>query len=181
LVRFDGNDYSVPTAFAHREVLAVGGLDDVRFVCADRLVATHPRRWTKEGVWYQPEHYLALLERKPGAFDYAKPLAGWPLPECFGVLRRRLEAAWGHRGVRRFIQVLRLLERATMAELTRAVERTLAAGATDVEAVRIFLETGRETPTPLFALDGRPQLASVELPAPNLAAYCLLQRPEVAS
>jgi hypothetical protein len=40
----------------------------------------------------------------------------------------------GPPGVRRYIQGLRLLERATMAELTRAVERTLAAGATDVEA-----------------------------------------------
>jgi transposase len=181
LVRFDGNDYSVPTAFAHREVLAVGGLDEVRLVCADRLVAVHRRRWSKEGVWYQPEHYLALLERKPGAFDYAKPLADWPLPECFPTLRRRMEAAWGHRGVRRFIQVLRLLERVTMAELTRAVEQTLTAGATDVEAVRIFLETGRESPAPIFPLDGRPHLASVQIPAPNLEAYSLLQRQEAAS
>jgi DNA polymerase III epsilon subunit-like protein len=87
----------------------------------------------------------------------------------------------GPPGVRRYIQVLRLLERATMAELTRAVERTLAAGASDVEAVRIFLETGRESPAPIFSLDGRPHLASVAVPAPNLEAYALLQRREAAS
>ena len=34
---------------------------------------------------------LRLLERKPGALDHARSLAGWDLPECFGVLRRRLE------------------------------------------------------------------------------------------
>ena len=28
----------------------------------------------------------ALLERKPGALDHAKPLAGWILPECFLLL-----------------------------------------------------------------------------------------------
>ena len=35
---------------------------------------------------------LALLETKPGAFDHARPLMGWTLPECFALLRRRLEA-----------------------------------------------------------------------------------------
>jgi hypothetical protein len=39
-------------------------------------------------------HYLALLEAKPGALDHARPLSGWSLPECFGLLRRRLEAQW---------------------------------------------------------------------------------------
>jgi hypothetical protein len=31
------------------------------------------------------------LEKKPGALDHARPLADWNLPECFSVLRRRLE------------------------------------------------------------------------------------------
>jgi len=30
LVRFDGNDYSVPTAYAHHQVTAVGGMEEVR-------------------------------------------------------------------------------------------------------------------------------------------------------
>jgi len=49
------------------------------------------RVWGKEGVRFEPVHSLALLERKPGALDYARPLAGWQLPECFAVLRRCLE------------------------------------------------------------------------------------------
>src|SRR5262249_49047787 len=44
-------------------------------------------------VTFEPLHYLALLERKPGALDYARPLAGWSLPEPFAALRRRLEGA----------------------------------------------------------------------------------------
>lgn len=174
LVRFDGNDYSVPTAFAHRAVSAIGGLDEVRLVVDGRLVATHRRSWSKEGQFFQPEHYLALLERKPGAFDYAKPLAEWRLPPCFDVLRRRLEREWPRDAVRRFVAVLRLLERAALPELTTAVERALAANALDREAVRIFLEHGREAPAPLFALDGRPHLAAVQVPVPDLAAYATL-------
>ena len=70
LVRFDGNDYSVPTAYAHHLVTVVGGLDEMRVVCRDHLVARHRRPWGKERVTFDPVHYLALLERKPGAFDY---------------------------------------------------------------------------------------------------------------
>lgn len=174
LVRFHGNDYSVPTAFAHHAVTAIGGLDQVRLVVDGRLVATHLRLWSKEGASFQPGHYLALLERKPGALEFAKPFADWRLPPCFDVLRRRLEREWPRDGRRRFIAVLRLLERAALPELTTAVERALAAGALDREAVRIFLEHGREAPTPLFALDGRPHLAGVQVPVPDLAAYATL-------
>ena len=175
LVRFDGNDYSVPTAYAHHPVTVVGGLDEVRLVCRDHLVARHRRHWGKEHVTFDPVHYLALLERKPGAFDYARPLAGWDLPEDFVVLRRRFEAAWGEAGVRHFIQVLRLLEKCSLAELTAAVGRALAIGATPADAVRVLLEVIREAPVALFRLDGRPHLAGVSVPRPDLTAYHALR------
>jgi transposase len=175
LVRFDGNDYSVPTAYAHRPITVLGGLDEVRLVCGDAVVARHRRDWGREQIAFDPVHYLALLERKPGAFDFAKPLAEWQLPESFAVLRRRFESAWGRSGVRHFIQVLRLLEKGSLAELTTAVERALAFGVTTADAVRVILEQGRETPVPLFRLDGRPHLASVTIPSPDLTAYHVLR------
>src|SRR4051812_1793158 len=175
LVRFDGNDYSVPTAYAHHPITVVGGLDEVRLVCRDRLVARHKRHWGSEHVTFDPVHYLALLERKPGAFDHARPLAEWELPESFAVLRRRLEAAWGEAGVRHFIQVLRLLEKCSLGELAVAVERALAIGATTADAVRVLLEVTREAPVRLFRLDGRPHLAGVTVPRPDLAAYRALR------
>lgn len=171
LVRFDRNDYSVPTAFAHHPITAVGGIDVVRLLCRDEVVATHRRHWGREQTVFDPVHYLALLERKPGAFDHARPLTDWPLPEAFAVLRRRFEGAWGRPGLRHFIRVLRLLEHATVGELTTAVERALAFGVATADGVRVLLEQGRETPVPLFALDGRPHLAGVSVPAPDLTAY----------
>ena len=114
LVRFDANDYSVPTAYAHHPVTAIGTVDDGPPRRRRPRGGAHRRRWGREGVSFDPVHYLALLERKPGAFDFARPLEGWELPECFGVLRRRLEAECGGPGTRQFIQVLRLLERASL-------------------------------------------------------------------
>jgi len=174
LVRFDTNDYSVPTEFAHRRVTAVGTIDTVRIAVGDRVVATHRRSWGREGVFYDPVHYLALLERKPGALDFAAPLAGWELPVCFGVLRRRLEAEFGGPGTRQYIKVLRLLEWADPAELTGAVGRALELGAADADAVRLILEHRRERPAGLFCLDGRPHLKLVGVPAPDLTAYARL-------
>ena len=107
LVRFDTIDYSVPTAHAHRGPTAVGTVDRLRIVAGDRVVAVHRRCWDRGRVFYDPVHYLALLGRKPGAPDFAAPLAGRELPVCFGVLRRRLEAELGGPGTRQFIKVIR--------------------------------------------------------------------------
>jgi transposase len=174
LVSFDANQYSVPTEFAHHPVTVVASVDDVRIVAGDRVAAVHPRCWGREQVSYDPVHYLAVLERKPGALDYAAPLEGWELPVCFGVLRRRLEAEFGGPGTRQYIKVLRLLERAEPGELARAVGRALELGVADADAVRLILEHGRERPVGLFCLDGRPHLRPVDVPMPDLSAYASL-------
>ena len=114
---------------------------------------------------------MALLERKPGALDYAKPLENWELPECFGVLRRRQEAELEKHGTREFIKVLRLLEKATLPELTGAVEYALSIGANSADAVKLILQARQEQPVSLFCLDGRPHLKGVHVPPPNLEAY----------
>jgi len=171
LVRFDGNRYSVPTAYAHHLVTIVAGIDKVRLVVDNHLVAIHRRHWGKERTEYDPVHYLALLERKPGALDFARPLENWKLPGCFDILRRRLEAQLGHRGTREFIKVLRLLESASIRQLAGAIEQTLAIGAISFDTVRVILQARREAPVALFSLDGRPHLKWVQVRSPNLSAY----------
>jgi transposase len=105
LVRFDTNDYSVPVQYAHRKLLVVASVEEVRLVYEDRLVAHHRRSWDRERIFFEPIHYLALLERKPGGLDYARPLEHWQLPDGFALLRRRLEAADPQHGTRSYIRV----------------------------------------------------------------------------
>ena len=175
LVRFHRNDYSVPTDYAHHQLTAVGDIESVRILLADQVVALHARHWGKHRVTFDPVHYLALLERKPGAFDVARPLEQWQLPECFAVLRHRLENEWEAEGTRRFIKVLRLLERASLRQLTDAVEQALVLGVDDDDAIRLILEHRREQPVALFRLDDRPHLALVRVQQPDLSGYrCLL-------
>lgn len=175
LVRFDRNDYSVPTAFAHHEVTAVGGIEELKIACGTQVVASHPRCWDKERTIFDPRHYLALLERKPGAFDFAKPLENWQLPGCFQVLRRRLETEFGDLGTREYIKVLRLLEHATVRQLEGAVEAALGMGATSFDAIRCILQKRKERPVALFSLDGHPHLKPYVIEVPDLSAYAALE------
>ena len=170
-MRFDGNDYSVPVRWAHHPIVAKGYFDRV-VLCGDGSeVAQHARIWAAEQVCFEPLHYLALLETKPGAFDHARPLKGWTLPECFALLRRRLEAEREGDGTREYIKVLRLLEKHSLARLRRAVEQALVVGAITRDAVAQFLYPREDWGVTLFSLDGHPHLRHVRVAAPNLAAY----------
>lgn len=74
LVRFETNSNSVPTSYAHRPITIVATIDEVRLIYEDQLIARHRRHWGREEAFFDPVHFLALLERKPGGFDHARPL-----------------------------------------------------------------------------------------------------------
>jgi len=171
LVRFDTNDYSVPVQYAHRKLLVIATVEEVRLVFEDRLVARHRRSWERERTFFEPVHYLALLERKPGGFDFAKPLEQWSLPECFALLRRRLEADDPRNGTRSYIRVLRLLEKFSLPQLADAVEYALDIDVIDADSLRTIVEHRSDQPIPLFALDGRPHLAHVRVETTQVSAY----------
>jgi transposase len=171
LARFDRNDYSVPVAWAHHPVVVKGYVDRVVLTRKARVLATHARLWGKEEVSFDPLHYLALLEKKPGALDHARPLSSWELPECFGVLRRRLEDERGVEGTREYIRVLRLLEKHRLGRLTKAVSKGLRAGALTRDAIAQFLLPREEWRLTTFSLAGREHLRRVKVRTTDVRAY----------
>jgi len=171
LVRFDDNDYSVPVAYAHHKVTVKGACEEIKIYCGSEEIASHERIWKKEQVALEPIHYLALLERKPGAIDVARPLIGLELPDCFSLLRRRLENEREGDGTREYIQVLRLLERHLLSELSRAVEKALSIGAMTRDAIAQFLIPQPQWRHTLFQLDSHPHLRGVKIDSPDVRAY----------
>jgi transposase len=173
LVRFDDNDYSVPVPYAHHEILVKGYVDRVVLCRQDKVVAEHRRSWGKEGTFFDYRHYLPLLERKPGSLDYARPLTGLDLPECFDTLRRRLQGEEEKEGagVREFIRVLRLLEDYPLVRLRIAVEKALKIQAHSRDAVLQFLVPRFSWRNTTFLLDGRQHLRLVKAAKPDLSAY----------
>ena len=154
LVRYRTNDYSVPVAYGHRDVLVRGYVDQVVISCGSDVITRHPRSYERDDFVYNPIHYLPLLERKPGALDQAAPLQEWELPEEFGALRRLLESRMGRRGKREFVQVLRLLEIFAMSEVHAAIKDALRLGAVSFDAVKHIV---------LCRLEGRPPRLDLEL------------------
>jgi len=174
LVRFDANDYSVPVHYAYHTVVVKGYVDKVRICRKDMVIAEHTRLWGKEEVAYDPSHYLELLERKPGALDYAQPLAEWELPECFHLLRGRLEEEGRVRGIKEYIQVLRLLEKHPFNRVTYAIEKALKLRHCSRDIVAQYLYPDELPFAPTFILDGREHLQGIRVNAPDLCAYAAL-------
>ena len=158
LVRYRGTDYSVPTAYGHREVLIRGYVHEVVISCGAELIARHVRSYEREDFVFNPLHYLALLERKIGALDQAAPLAGWELPEEFATLRRLLEARMGKRGKREFVQVPRLLESFQPDDVLAGVREAIARGVIGFDAVKHLMLCRIERRPPRLDLSVYPYL-----------------------
>jgi transposase len=165
LVRYRGTDYSVPTAYGHREVVIRGYVHEVVIACGADIIARHARSYEREDFVFDPLHYLALLEQKTGALDQAAPLVGWDLPEEFAVFRRLLEARMGKRGKREFVQVLRLLEIFRRDDVVGGIKEAMARGAIGFDAVKHLV---------LCRIERRP-------PRLDLSVYPYLPRATVAT
>jgi hypothetical protein len=181
LVRFKDNDYSVPVEYAHHEVVVKGFVDRV-VICTKlgRQIAEHERCWDRGKTKFDPRHYLALLERKPGSLDFAEPLAEWRLEPCFDEMRRRLEARDPQEGTREYIRILRLLEKHPQVRVARAVERALRHDALNASVVAMYCHPEERPETVTFRLEGREHLRGVVIPLPSLLEYGALLREGLA-
>jgi transposase len=174
LVRYRGNDYSVPTQYGHRQVWIKGYVHEAVITCGSEVIARHERSYEREAVVFDPLHYLALLEQKTRALDQAAPLAGWQLPECFAQLRRLLEARLRKHGSREYVQVLRLMESFDLLEVTHAVEHALQLGTISFDAVRHLLLCHIERRPPRLDMVNYPHLPLAQVRTTQAADYMTL-------
>jgi transposase len=174
LVRYRSNDYSVPVAYGHREVLVRGYVETVVIGCGATVIARHRRSYEREDVLLEPLHYLPLLERKIAALDQAAPLAGWELPDAFLVLRRLLEARLGKAGRREWVQVLRLLEVFSLEEVQAGVSEALRLGAIGFDAVKHLVLCQVERRPPRLDLEVYPYLPRAQVATTSARAYLAL-------
>ena len=174
LVRYRRNDYSVPTAYGHRAVVVKGYVDDVVIVCGSEEIARHRRSYGREELIFEPRHYLALLERKTGAFDQAAPLVGWALPEEFLRLRRLLEARLGKPGTREYVQVLRLLEDFRLDDVRGAVQDAVRLVAIGFDAVKHLVRCRLDHRPPHLDLAQYPHLPVARVATTAAANYLAL-------
>ena len=88
LVAVARNRYSVPCEFAGQRVSARLYPERIDIVQSDAVIASHLRLANHSQIRYDWQHYVPLLERKPGALRNGAPFAD--LPEPLQRLRRGL-------------------------------------------------------------------------------------------
>jgi transposase len=141
-VEFETNRYSVPTEDAYKKLVLKAYPFRVEILHDHRTLAVHPRCYGHNQDIFDPLHYLSLLEERPGAFEYAKPLRRWRKnwPPVYERLLARLRAAEPeNRSVREFVGILRL-HRTYPAELVeQAVTQALDFGCIHADGVRLCL------------------------------------------
>lgn len=144
LINVQRNHYSVPCELAGKMVSVRLYPTQVVAVSDDAIVACHERLIERGQVRYDWQHYIALIERKPGALRNGAPFADMPVP--FKQLRLGLLRNKG--GDRVMAQVLAAVPRAGLEAVLVAVELVIESGVLSVEHVLNVLGRLNAPPIP---------------------------------
>jgi transposase len=168
LVNVARNKYSVPCEWAGQMVSARLYPSRVDVVAQDAIVASHTRLTNRGQISYDWQHYIDLVQRKPGALRNGTPFMDLP-PALLRLRQSLLRHAGGDRVM---AQVLAVVPQAGLDAVLVAVE-VLLEGATpnggiSVEHVRNVLARLSSPPMPQQA---ETSLQLSEVPMANTARY----------
>ena len=104
LVQYDNNRYSVPSRFAGQHVSLRAYASRIVLVSGQNLIAEHKRHFTRNISYFEPWHYVPLLDRKPGALRNGAPFVGWQLPAAMRQIKDHYMQIKG--GDREFVDLL---------------------------------------------------------------------------
>lgn len=141
-VILDKNRYSVPTQYVGFQVRGLLSVGDVEIFYEGKRIASHRRVFSNNKWQLDPDHYLELLQEKPGAFDSARPIREWrkSWPEALERLLGKFIAAQGEtKGTRDFISVLMLYREQSPGDVQAAVEQALENGISSSAGVKYIL------------------------------------------
>ncbi|OAI29013.1 Mu transposase domain-containing protein [Methylomonas koyamae] len=137
LVTVKRNRYSVPCRLANRRVSVRLYPEHLDLYADDVWTASHVRLLGRDQVSYDWQHYLPLLERKPGALRNGAPFV--EMPKALGSLRLALNKRPG--GDRAMADLLACVPKQGLATVITAVEHLLAGGVVNVEHVKHLVST----------------------------------------
>ena len=156
LVHFERNRYSVPASYANRPVSLRVYAAQLSVVAEGQVLCEHTRLFQRGHhgpgqTVYDWRHYLAVLQRKPGALRNGAPFV--ELPVAFKRLQAALLRQAG--GDREMVEILALVLHHDEQAVLTAVELALEAGVPTKTHVLNVLHR---------LLDGTSQAAPVEAP-----------------
>lgn len=153
--------YSVPARFVGRRIDVYLGAEHVEAREAGRLVAHHERAVGKGAEQLCLDHYLEVLNYKPGALAGATALEAARASGSFSDIHERFWTAARRKlgdtaGTRALIEVLLAHRHVDHRVLLEGMERALSAGSVDPAVVLVEArrsgESGRSAPLPIGSL-----------------------------
>ena len=168
LIHFQRNRYSVPCEWVNAVVSLRAYADTLRLVGPQGEVVDLPRSFERDQTFYDWQHYIGLVQRKPGALRNGAPFKTMPAP--LQELQRQLLKNPG--GDRVMAQVLAIVSTAGLDAVLVAVELALESappsGKVSVEHVINVLSRLNPAPTPE---DAQTSLQATVVPLANTARY----------
>ncbi len=135
LVIEDRNRYSAPCELVGQMVSIRIYPERIELVAHDAVVASHVRCFERNQIRYDWQHYIPLIERKPGALRNGAPFADMPEP----LLRLRGLLLKREGGDRVMAKVLAAVPKSGLEAVLVAVELVLASGNPSAEHVENVL------------------------------------------
>lgn len=135
LVTVKRNRYSVPCRWANRRICVRLYAERLDLYADDGLIASHARLFDRDQVNYDWQHYIPLLERKPGALRNGAPFAEMPVP-LVSLQRILAQRPGGHRLM---AEVLAFVPIKGLEFVLTAVQSCLTVGYTSIEQIRHVL------------------------------------------
>jgi len=142
LVSIERNKYSVPCDFANQKLSLRLYPEHVEAHDEAGIVAVHGRSFERGAVIYDWQHYVPLVERKPGALRNGAPFDG--LPAVLQRLRALLIKRAG--GDRLMAEVLACVPKQGLEPVLVAVELILESGNSSAEHIKNVLSRLKEAP-----------------------------------
>jgi hypothetical protein len=177
-VKVKTNWYSSPLWPGLRVTAVVAPLT-VKIMHDNKVAARHPRCYGRGHEILDLEHYLDVLERKPGAMKGSTPLQQWRQagrwPACMDAIWRELELRHGKsKGTREMIALVRAGSSDGWDKLIAAVKDALRLGISDSAAVMHLLRMPDPEQRRQYAVALAEELLQFERPMPVMDNYDLL-------
>jgi len=146
LVRFDNNKYSVAASAVGRPVEVYAYADRIVIRQEGRIVAEHPRSFSRGDTLYDPWHYVPVLARKPGALRNGAPFKDWVLPAAMERVRRKLAGV--DDGNRQMVDILTAVLADGLPAVEAACAEAIAQGVHSADVVLNILARQRDPGRP---------------------------------
>jgi transposase len=146
LVSFDRNRYSVNAMAVGKTVSVRAYANQIIMVMNGTVVGNHQRHLSRDKVIYDPWHYLAVLEKKPGALRNGAPFKQWDLPESMLAVRNILEDRLG--GDRQFVSILSVVSRYGLEPVANACAQVIVDKTVSSDVILSILSRTHDEPQP---------------------------------